>query len=112
MINLDQLRNLLGDEKLLQKYIDLFSASGPENLQKLKTAFKDKDRESLVIATHSLKTQFAYIGNDEAHQMTLTLENITEEQVLSGDTEIAKVINSLSQLLDQIITELNNHKSI
>lgn len=110
MINLDRLRNLLGDEKLLNKYIALFLASGPKSLESIKEAFKRKDPDSLIIATHGLKTQFAYLGHDQALQITLFLEDIDKQLIVERDIKVAEAINSLSTLLDQTISELNEYK--
>jgi len=107
MINLDQLRDLLGDETLLVKYIDLFKISGPKNIQEIKDAFSKKDTESLVIATHSLKTQFAYLGHTEALELTAYLENVKQQQIDNEDITIINAINSLSSILDKVLRELN-----
>lgn len=111
MINLDQLRNLLGDEKLLIKYIALFKVSGPESLKTIEDAFHKKDPESLIIATHGLKTQFSYLGHEKAIQLTQYLENIESEKIIESNIEVKKVINSLSEILNITLQELDDYNT-
>ena len=109
MIDLDQLRILLGDEKLLHRYISLFIVSGPTILQKIQDSFDQNDLEAMVVATHSLKTQFAYLGHDEGHKITLFLENLRMEQVSEQDISVVNAIKSLSNILEKTIKELNEY---
>ncbi|MDF1699135.1 MAG: Hpt domain-containing protein [Saprospiraceae bacterium] len=106
MINLDQLRQLLGDEKLLLKYVALFKSSGPKHLQNIRITFDNKDLDAFKIATHSLKTQFAYLGVKEAYEITLMLENIEKEQILNADPKILQSINLLAIKLKETVKEL------
>jgi len=78
-VNLNLLRGYLNqDEKMVNKFLNLFCLTIPEELQKLKEYLLNSDFEMVSITAHGIKTQCAYLGLDEAKNIAQQMENIAQ----------------------------------
>ncbi len=77
-IQTERLRNLLGSEAAAQKFVDLFRAQLPAQLQALRDALAERDWETVSNTAHGLKSQCRYLGLDETADWLQALENAPE----------------------------------
>ncbi|MBS3914195.1 MAG: Hpt domain-containing protein [Bacteroidetes bacterium] len=78
-VKLEILRNYLNhDEKMVQKFLQLFCSAIPQDLNKLKQYMHESDFKLASVTAHSIKSQCAYLGLDLARLMAEKLENISQ----------------------------------
>lgn len=115
MIDLLRLREMLGDEAMVSKYISLFKQSAPDYMTQISESIRSGDLRSLTIAAHSLKTQFAYLKYDQAHELVSILEHVSEDEMKANKTGLEQIVadlnNCISEALQYMDKELNTQKS-
>lgn len=77
-IQTERLRDLLGSEAAAQKFVDLFRAQLPAQLQALRNALAEGDWETASNTAHGLKSQCRYLGLDETADWFQALEDAPE----------------------------------
>jgi HPt (histidine-containing phosphotransfer) domain-containing protein len=107
MINIERLKEFLGNEELFFKYIELFKSSGPEYLGDIKDALEHRDKDKLKVASHSLKTQLAYLDHQEGEKLAYYLEHLKPEELNSQTEKNKNTYESLKNYLDEIMIELS-----
>ena len=91
MTDLSFLTNLMrGDEKLVQRFVDIFREQSPKQLSEIAGLIRDENWGSLSNTVHSLKTQCNYMGLSDFGERLRDIE----EKIDSGETK------TISNLLD------------
>ena len=74
-IKTQKLRELLGSEEAVQRFIDLFRQQLPAYLESLRKASVQADWETLSLSAHALKSQCRYLGLEDAANYLEQLEH-------------------------------------
>ncbi len=74
-MNLDRLRNLLGNDKqIVSRFLDLYIEKVPALVDKLGKQISDEDIEGVGITAHEIKSQSAYLGLDDVVSLAAKIE--------------------------------------
>jgi HPt (histidine-containing phosphotransfer) domain-containing protein len=89
MIDRNKLESLLGgDEKMVQRFLDIFKTQTPEQMEQLKDSINNKNWDQVSITAHSIKNQCKYLGLDDIASQASNIEQLAEEKkhldLLSG----------------------------
>jgi len=102
MINYEKLRNLLGDDEFVKKYLALVRIEVPNELKELNALIKVKDYKQASVIAHSIKGQCNYMGLEECAELALEIEQATE----SNEQEI-NIISRYEKLQHLLVQKLN-----
>lgn len=91
-IQTQKLRQLLGTEEAVQRFVDLFRQQLPDYLDALNNASAEKDWETVSISAHALKSQCNYLGLEEAARYMESLEHQPE---LPLDTALLAALSAI-----------------
>jgi len=107
MIDRTKLNALLGDDpKMVQRFVDIFTAQTPEQLLQLKKSVINKEWDMASITAHTIKSQCEYLGLEELTALTFKIEQLTEDKLQLELT--LGLVEKLSEQLNEIIrTELD-----
>lgn len=81
-----------GDQELLKEIADLFLEDAPQILAAVRSAVESGDAEGLQRAAHSLKGSVANFGAEEAVRSAYSLEQMGQENNLSGASDALEVL--------------------
>lgn len=81
-----------GDQELLKEIADLFLEDAPQILAAVRSAVESGDAEGLQRAAHSLKGSVANFGAEEAVRWAYSLEQMGQENSLSGASDALEVL--------------------
>jgi HPt (histidine-containing phosphotransfer) domain-containing protein len=108
-INLTFLNSMTGGNKeKMAKYINLFLQHAPVLVSQMDSNLQNSDWASLKTASHTLKSQFSYMGAAEAQSLALQIEKNAGEQnnldLLPAQVEQVKNIfqKACSELQDEL----------
>jgi len=107
------LERLGGDEELLKEAAIMFLAECPSLLSNIKSAFIDRDANSLELASHALKGSISNFGAARACDLAFKLETMGRDSKLdSKDTlvaalemEVGRVARAMEALVEEPIEE-------
>jgi signal transduction histidine kinase/CheY-like chemotaxis protein len=97
-----------GNSEKKKKYISMYLQNTPLIVNQLKKAFKEKDRDSIKINAHTLKSQLGYMGIQEAVSKVLELEKRALE---IDEVSLEKLIENLDKVCLKSYTELQKELS-
>lgn len=101
-VDLKILRDYLNhDEKMVQKFIQLFCDAVPTDMSKLKTYIDEGQTEMMQITAHAIKSQCAYLGLEECRTLALRIEE--SNQTGNGEKAIA---TELENNILSVVSEL------
>jgi HPt (histidine-containing phosphotransfer) domain-containing protein len=97
-INLDYLRLMAdGDEEMIQTMLGMLLEELPEEFEKIKFSYQEKNWEELRKVGHKMKSTLAFVGNDE-----LTTANKEIERLVKEELELDR-IQHLIEIMDNIM---------
>ena len=104
--NLDYLRGFCeDDEQRIKKYVDLYSQSAPQNIEKIKSFLKNDDFTNVKLIIHSMKPHFTFMGMDKTRVLAEEIEDLISQ---NEDKKIlVNHINELEELTNLSLEELN-----
>ena len=86
-MNLDRLHQIFSnDKKMVAQFLGIFKSEIPSQLSKLEKAIKDKDKESISIIAHSIKSQVKYLDLQKIAKKALSIEEGIEQLDDLNDT--------------------------
>ena len=86
-MNLDRLHQIFSnDKKMVTQFLGIFKSEIPSQLSKLEKAIKDKDKESISIIAHSIKSQVKYLDLQKIAKKALSIEEGIEQLDDLNDT--------------------------
>lgn len=107
--NLRPITTVEGDN-LLDKAIELFFETAPEEVATLKQAFVEHDAAKLAKIAHNLKSSCANLGATELAKKAISLEKIARQGALQGTEElIAAIAAELPLVLSALEKELSTN---
>lgn len=96
-----------GDPARMQKYIGLYLKLLPDNLVKMKAAIEEKDLQTIVKISHSMRPHLNYMGMSEAADIASKMEgNVMENK------DLDKVVDMAVSVVESCVkseTELNEY---
>jgi len=95
-----------GDQELLKEIADLFLEDAPQILAAVRSAVESGDAEALQRAAHSLKGSVANFGAEEAVRSAYSLEQMGQDNDLTGATEALEVLEAEIQKVFQGLTDI------
>lgn len=103
-VDLSFIRGLMGnDERIVEKFINIFKNQIPRQLQELKLHYVNQDGASLSIVAHSIKSQLNYIGVPALVDQIITIETMVDE----GNTEaLGQRIDAFEHDMTHFLKEL------
>ncbi len=105
MIDLTRLENFLdGNEKMVNRFIDIFKTQTPIQLETLSNAVSKNDWSQASISAHAIKSQCNYLGLDDIAELAHRIEQLAEKQ-----TQL-NLLPGLTATLQIKVTEVLNHK--
>lgn len=99
------LKRFAGNEKLLNRLVDLFIETHPSALEKLKMAIQKGDLETVRTTAHAIKGNSADIGVLQLHKIAMELEYACKDESLD---DIAKRVLNLDQCSAMTIERLSS----
>jgi signal transduction histidine kinase/CheY-like chemotaxis protein len=105
--NLDYLTKFCeGDRARMKKYIDMFLASTPTLIEKIKIAMQNNDHAEVAGQMHGYKTKFMMMGMTAAQELASEIEI----RCLHGSStdSISSMLQNLIQQVETAVTELAN----
>jgi HPt (histidine-containing phosphotransfer) domain-containing protein len=101
-VNFEILRGYLNhDEAMVKRFLSVVCEALPDDLLKLKSYLLAKDFELSSITAHSIKTQCAYLGLNEAQDLAYKIELVTTE-----NSRVLDWSDALNEMLMLEITRL------
>ncbi|MBR9920047.1 MAG: Hpt domain-containing protein [Bacteroidetes bacterium] len=100
MIDRDKLLELLGSEEMADKLIDIFQSEAPGQLAELNSLVGSGDWAAASIVAHSIKSQVAYLGLDQAEYLAREIEEKTRKEA---------DLDSVAELVDDLDSELQSY---
>ncbi len=93
-----------GDQVRMKKYIDMFLASAPILIEKIKISVEKNDRDEIAAQMHGFKTKFLMMGMQEAQELASEIEM----RCLQGNNAdaINSMLPSLVQRVEIAVNEL------
>jgi len=76
MIDLSLLQDLFGDEELVKKYLVNFKKEAPKQIENIKEHLHHNRPLEASIEAHSLKSQLAYLKENDAMQLAYSIEQL------------------------------------
>lgn len=101
MMDLSNLRGLLGDEAMVGRFIELFRREAPLQLEALRQSLLAGEWASAGIAAHGLKSQLRYLGVASAADLASGIEEMAEAGTDPGDRFAA-----LESAVDEVLAAL------
>jgi PAS domain S-box-containing protein len=95
-----------GDSDELARLIDIFVATAPQSISKMRTALEAGDIKNLAMAAHTLKGSCASLGATTLRETCLRLEQDAREYKLDGALEL---IAAAEQELQRLIEALQSY---
>jgi HPt (histidine-containing phosphotransfer) domain-containing protein len=96
------------NRELMIELIDIFLEEVPQAIEKIKVFYQDNDWTSIQRAAHKLRSNYKYVGAEEAEAFLKTLE--TDFGVEQNKQLYAPAIEALQQKTFQIIKTLTEEK--
>lgn len=90
---LNTLRDLGGDS-LINDILDLFRNSAQTQVEKIRTAFEQRDSAAVRLAAHSLKSAAANIGALQLAELARNLEHAARDNTLQFDRQLAESLHN------------------
>ena len=104
MIDLTKLEKLLnGNEKMINRFIEIFKTQTPEQLATLVNAVAIEDWPQASITAHAIKSQCRYLGLDEIAEDAFKIEQLAERQ------EQLHLLPGLTVMLQSKVMDVVNH---
>ncbi len=89
------LTNLMhGNETLALKFLDIFKAQAPRQLEDLRCQLTNQDWEGVSNTAHSLKSQFNYLGLSWLAQQIGDIELLADEDKTDGISSLLTEIEA------------------
>ncbi len=109
-VHLDELSALVGgNQDKIEKYINIFLKSVPQDLEALKEALEARDWETVGKTAHKMKGNVGYMGIVSIKEDLLELEKLKKEV---GDfDEIADIVDRVEVVIELSIKELKELKN-
>ncbi|MEN0004420.1 MAG: Hpt domain-containing protein [Bacteroidota bacterium] len=105
MIDLSKLEKLLnGNEKMVNRFIDIFKTQTPAQLDVLVNAVASNDWSQASITAHAIKSQCRYLGLDEIAEDAFKIEQLAERQ------EQLNLLPGLTAMLQTKVRAVLNQK--
>jgi two-component system sensor histidine kinase/response regulator len=102
---IEMLRDLQdpNEPNLLKEIVDLFIASTPVRLEKIRAALSESNSRSLALEAHALKSGSANLGANAMRDLCLKLEELGNAgSIMEG----ARLLAALEQEFEKATTEL------
>ena len=107
-LNLNLLSNLLKDNKKAIKHaLELFVETTLEDMSRLNKKIEEQKFLEAARLTHSLKSRFVYLGNDDASEKVRTLESMLKEGKDGTRSEIRNLFDKLNSLINYCINQIH-----
>ncbi len=104
-INLDYLRRITGnDPELMVDLINTFIQQVPQEIEKMKTALREKDWAALHLAVHKSKPNFNYVGVQSIQGSLDRFEQDVQQQI--NKSSFQKQIRNLEEFTKRTIPAL------
>ncbi len=101
-MNLDRLHQIFSnDKKMVTQFLGIFKSEIPSQLSKLEKAIKDKDKESISIIAHSIKSQVKYLDLQKIAKKALSIEEGIEQLDDLNDT-FQEMKEELLEVLEEL----------
>ncbi|GJM32509.1 MAG: hypothetical protein DHS20C18_15100 [Saprospiraceae bacterium] len=99
MLDRSKLNSLMGgDEKMVQKFLEIFKTQTPNQLAELKYSITNESWEQASIIAHAIKSQCKYLGLEQSAEWASKIEQLAEEK---SDTFL--IPGLLVQLEDKLL---------
>jgi len=103
MLDLTKLESLLGgNEKMVNRFIDIFRTQTPQQLNSLTDAISKSNWSEASITAHAIKSQCKYLGLDDIAELASRIEQLTEKQ-----TQL-NLIPGLNEILRSKVNDILN----
>ncbi len=101
MIDLTHLKNLLGNDEMAARFLNIFREQAPLQMDQLSQCAEAADWEGASIAAHGLKSQLRYLGLEAAAGMAYEIEK-------QGETgnNVTELASSLALKINEILAEM------
>ena len=96
-----------GDHKKIEKYISIYLQTVPTDLKELQIAVNDKNFKALSSVAHKLKGNASYLGVEDVLSELNELEKM--KHFKENTNEITNIVDKVSLIIEQSISELNNY---
>jgi len=104
-INLTFLNSMTGGNKeKIAKYINLFLQHAPGLVTQMDTNLQNSDWSGLKTTSHTLKSQFSYMGAAEAQSLALQIEKNAGEQI--NLEQVASQVEQVKTIFQKACAEL------
>ena len=102
MIDLSQLKQLMGDDTRVAKFLAIFASEIPRQLQVMKQAVNSGDMEEVSNTAHAIKSQVKYLNAHDVADLALRIETATEagNRPPTLETLVSMLERELLALLD------------
>ena len=85
MIDRNKLENILGgDERMVERFLDIFKSQTPDQLKTLKKAISESNWNQGSITAHAIKSQCRYLGLEDLADLAFKIEQLTERNLQLG----------------------------
>lgn len=92
-----------GDEELTDQVIEIFLTGHIEQIEKVRGAFEQREREPITRELHSLKGILANFGNEEFIANVQNLEDRSREEDLDSiNKEFENLVGMIEVMVDEI----------
>lgn len=104
-INLDYLRLMAdGDEEMIQTMLGMLLEELPEEFEKIKMYYHEKNWEELRKVSHKMKSTLAFVGNEELTAANKDIERIVKEE--TDFDQIKNLIKIMDSVMPQVVQDL------
>lgn len=100
------LRRASGDPELFRELIEMLRVSGPQDLQKIKTAVEAQDAAGLERNAHSVKGMMQNFFRGRVVALAYTLELMGREKQLDGAQRTLSALEEEFRLSQQMLEEI------
>jgi len=95
-------------EKTLLEYIELYLKQTPEDIDKLKKYFSEKNWNSLEITAHNMKSKAGYMGAQKLKELAELIEYSDKKSDLN---KLNDLICDFAQFFESVRAELVKEKT-
>jgi HPt (histidine-containing phosphotransfer) domain-containing protein len=95
----------MGSKEFMLDMIDSFKSKTPEELEKMESAYLNKEYETMGKVAHKLKSSFSFMGMSETASTCKELQNMGLQ--LERIEEMPDKINSIQQAFKSSLVDLD-----
>ena len=98
-----KLKELFGDDKLVEKYISLLKIETPKMMDSMMESFNNDDYNNVSIISHGLKSQLNYLDIDNLVELAEEIEVLAEMKKFGFKKILERKIIHLRIKLNHVI---------